>query len=890
MSGFWANNKDSIYSGLKTVGKAGYNGTKTVAKTGYSAGKKHYKNSKSQRDGTTKHKDDEDYSGEDEDDNEGYKYTPPPNRLQDPASFPAPPIRAGQKQYGPDGQVIEATTAMGGQFPNNAASQQPLQPQYQQPSQVQQPSQGQQLPQPQYQQPPQAQYQQSPQPQPQYQQPPQPQYQQPPQAQYQQSPQAQYQQSPQPQPQYQQPPQAQYQQPLQTQQPLQVETNQRSVPPPPQRSVQQAQHSVNQAQYKSAAPVGSPSLPQQFLAQPPVAQVQNQENQLQSEASVELPFNYPTNQAQLQHQNLTQPTFSQSPITGDSPQPVKTPSNEVPFVHQLQNQLQNQSQDKLLQQHPVSNNETEAIMNTPNVAVVNNVSDPSTFTPTYTAVNRQVPHPSVYGNTVSAEFVPSADAVYSTQGDASSVAYNSAVNITPYDPSASGQERDSKRINIPSIDTTALPPPPTHKDRGLNTVNSPTAQSLTSASFSQETPRSSPPIKMTDIDIPDELNETLNNSGTSQDAQKSSEEPEVERIGIAGSYDNLAKVNFAPPPRPYNAVVNQDKAPAAPRKINSSATTALQLPQRRTAPSLIRKTDNPITQETKPSNPVKDFLPPPKPYRASPMDSDNLDKNKSGVLSSGDSRLDNKPSFKGLQPPPPSHNISINSLTHVAPEPITASDDGSESTPTNTGIKLSSEIPISNFAPPPKPFRHVSTDPSNDIEIRKTPVLPVTNNSRSRPGKKAPPPLVKPKPKNLNKSLNSEVSTDPENSDSKDIYNKTQSSANSSAIVEDSELSQVLNKMKLKKTGSIKNVPPSANSSMREQTQKKSPPIIPRKKDTLKTKPPVVPAKKEALKLHNDQGSSGKATEFPEDNDDEFNPFQKYLKQAVPVENDRLHK
>lgn len=95
MSNFWDKNKDSIKSGLVSAGKYGVKGTKYVAKTGYNAGKSQYNAHKGGK-----------RNDSNQDESLSSDSTPAPQPLSDPKNFMAPPLRPGQKQYAPNGVVV----------------------------------------------------------------------------------------------------------------------------------------------------------------------------------------------------------------------------------------------------------------------------------------------------------------------------------------------------------------------------------------------------------------------------------------------------------------------------------------------------------------------------------------------------------------------------------------------------------------------------------------------------------------------------------------------------------------------------------------------------------------------------------------------------------------
>lgn len=149
-----------------------------------------------------------------------------------------------------------------------------------------------------------------------------------------------------------------------------------------------------------------------------------------------------------------------------------------------------------------------------------------------------------------------------------------------------------------------------------------------------------------------------------------------------------------------------------------------------------------------------------------------------------------------------------------------------------------------------------SHDLSADPVARGRIVSPSPARDQETAGKK-PPPAVKPKPHILSAAGASQSLPSPANPPASSI---------APPITDD--LSQELANVHLRKTGS-------RFSAQEVQTKKAvPPPVVPRKSFATKQAPPPVPNKNASLRQ--DQQES--------------NPFERYLKSAVPSEHDRLHK
>ena len=178
--------------------------------------------------------------------------------------------------------------------------------------------------------------------------------------------------------------------------------------------------------------------------------------------------------------------------------------------------------------------------------------------------------------------------------------------------------------------------------------------------------------------------------------------------------------------------------------------------------------------------------------------------------------------------------------------------------------------------------------------------------------RKAPPPVVKPKPKSFSLKVN-ESSNEPT---TKGTTNPLKESGEVEVL---KTITDELSHFKLRKTnvnleelGSLKHVnesspvqsdlddkyvsasgsitpprPPPPRTSV-----KKVPPVVPRKNDNLKKKPPVVPKKKMLLRSLEPRPIKMEGVDWGDksDGNDNLNPFERYKRNVVPQEEDRLHK
>lgn len=404
----------------------------------------------------------------------------------------------------------------------------------------------------------------------------------------------------------------------------------------------------------------------------------------------------------------------------------------------------------------------------------------------------------------------------------------SVPSVTPFDFSDPQERREARRLPTTSVDLSALPPPPTHRDRGSTPDLAPgerapislrsdenlsdgpeVAQQESGFNKPQTRARASSPPRSVPVSDGD-----VSPVAVKKDHES---ESEVEKSGIAGQFDYNVKVDYAPPPKPHRNVADTTSK-------NSTSRVAIPPPKPNLAgedvpPQLPRRQGSSSTLKTNVSN-ESSFLPPPKPFRPTHTSQPaGATSHSSLPTTSARSSAPISIDLSSFPPPPVQRRSSARS---VLSKPASVEGDSGDSKPTPRG-----RIPV-----------------DATFEINQETEL---HNSTDVHGKKAGPPVVKPKPKNLS-------SKGPEHTNGPDV----------SAIA--NELSTV----KLRNTGSgFLNSNPGAK-------KRSPPPAVPRKKDSLKQAPPV-PRKSASLRTRQEE------SEDP-------NPFEHYLKSAVPTENDRLHR
>lgn len=493
--------------------------------------------------------------------------------------------------------------------------------------------------------------------------------------------------------------------------------------------------------------------------------------------------------------------------------------------------------------------------------------------PAYTRARLDSPPPS--GATLHAE---------STSTGSSGPAGESPVpGVTPYEYGSLEARRLASRLPTSPVDLNSLPPPPTHKDRSTpNLVNgSPKPQSgnqdnqapvtrtepinKASADSPQAAPKPAdgalppasvpPPYNLATQAVAPVLprrtsktSDVVSQEEPTTETTSVAENTEVEARGIAGKFDYDVKVDYAPPPKPHRNVPVTSSKPSIPRKptISTSGVNSAGTSNSLTRPVLPKRqsTEPPIGSTAVPASAERTFEPPPKPFRRtetqSTQRSSHSTKSSIPVTNAGDESYSSVQDVSSFPPPPVRSRPSTQSV--VSAHHL------------DNGDPL--EIHPRGRLPPSVP----STDQN---ESTNTSAESITGK------KKAPPPTVKPKPK----GLLSRAST------TENLQSMAPEHTNPTGI---SAITEELSHIHLRKTGRTLGTEPehhSLNSSL--ATKKTPPPVVPRKKDSLKHAPPV-PMKSSSLRSKpNEQEESAAA--------DKGNPFELYLKDAVPSEENRFH-
>lgn len=988
--GFWDDNKDSITSGLKSAGKYGYQGTKYVAKTGYKAGKKHYNTSKSQRDKRSgKNKSDEEI----ESDEEEFERKPADIRtLKNPNSFPPPPLKSGQRTY--TGQQQQQQMPSGEFYSTSQAAYQaqpgvsPMgQPQYAQPQYAQYPQQ-------------------------------------------QQAPVAQ--QTPPYGPQGQQmPPYGSYSNSTSFQ-----SLPQQNQPP----NTIQSQVSLNSGpQQNTGFPSQSPGYGYSQVADPTQPQQQPPQNnqQYQQQQSPQNPATqygsqgvpnfgqpqYPSNPQQMgQPQQQPPSQFGQQvlpppvqpqqqpqfpPQAGQPVLPTPGQSSFNAFGQQQQQQPQQQQQQVQQQQPPNQNAVPGPYSNEFNSASAYGQPMPNSMNMQGTIQNYGTPpmqsqppiggQPPIPGRMQSQppqppQALPPRNA-YQAEPSFNSSQSTPHFEVAPYDPEAPAPR---PKIDMPTVDVTNLPPPPTHRDRGAarkpestpSVGSSPDANKKTLPSVT-----SSPEVSSSQIN-----SEPIAMTNEPDSADKQSDECAT-KSSILGHYD--VKLNFAPPPKPFRHVPNSEpsdharkrftpeqKAPVLPSRNNSVLSDQ---PSRAKSESIepVPSVSSGEVQEA----PISNFLPPPKPFRhtekqqgqgtglpsftktndISQTPSREEVENVKPLLQpkpesqfqprSGPAYMETQP-IQNFQPPPkpfrrPQQERSFSSDNESTTDNDSANrvdrseannsrgrgrivkhDDaharyksetsdekehGEYSQNTSTGFGRK-KAPTPPPPPPHKPERlgeaAIATEIKNikgSNNHEKSPSPPAAVSLPTRPPiqasestKKAPRPVVKPKPKILSLKTNEP----PKELIRKDTTNLVKESGQDEKL---NSITNELSQFKLRKTnvnledlGNSKKLKESSpiDSDLDENyvsasgsvspprpppprsSATKVPPLVLKKNDNLKKKPPIVPKKKSLLKALEPRPIGMERTGSLDNSDDgdNLNPFERYKRNVVPQEEDRLHK
>ena len=450
--------------------------------------------------------------------------------------------------------------------------------------------------------------------------------------------------------------------------------------------------------------------------------------------------------------------------------------------------------------------------------------------------------------------------------------------VTPFDQVAYEENKEKNKIGIKQTDISSFAPPPSHRDRDanmrlkrtINTSNSTSSLPSSNRSISQmknkantASPTDSPPnLGGGSIDEP-----TTESEANVDSSETKSDEPP--KAAVLGSYEEPT-TSFAPPPKPRGISVAPKSTQPSTSKIGTnnvhsnprSVPERPSLPTRSTASSLDTTTRN--IRQTTPSNNKKgseelqapilgtyvekpvEFVPPPKPFRH---------------VESGNNKNHNN---MGSGPPPSTSTVS-SPHPPLLSAPLT--NNGTPITKNTPEVKPKpSMVPPSNstmkdpstFLPPPKPFRHSESLPESGSST-------VDDESHPLVTKKKAPPPVKPKKPNMLSASNS--------------FNNGSSSSLTPP-------GYTLEKRSTTSSIGKKNRPPVVKPKPKNLSRSNTNPMneITNELNSFNLGHTHVGPPVPSSRQHGKNTSSAS-----NETEDESNPFAIYKKDAVPLDEDRIH-
>ena len=463
--------------------------------------------------------------------------------------------------------------------------------------------------------------------------------------------------------------------------------------------------------------------------------------------------------------------------------------------------------------------------------------------------------------------------------------------VKPFNQAAYEENKDKKMIEIKQSDISTFAPPPSHKDRGANMRPRRTLNGSNSTGSLQTSNRNIASMKnsvetttqnRSTPTIPDNKSETSNSeTGSIEVESQETKSDEPPKAAVLGAYQEPT-TTFAPPPKPRGIPQPVRNSPAVarsgPKIVSPASTTSLparpSLPTRSTGSSIeptqpaaeiasqTSETSSIATSAKEPEEhkapilgtyvekPVA-FAPPPKPFRdVETNQHKQVGSSSVPVASSSQTSISSGP------PPPartslPSRGDSTTSVgSDSKPKPHVVS-------PPNSGNMRD----VSSFLPPPKPFRHTESTQE------KTPSREVDENKPLVTKKKAPPPVKPKKPNMLNNSSFSKVYSTPSDSPTP------------------------LTKRSTAPTLGKKNPPPVVKPKPKNLSRTNTSPIndIANELSSVHLRhtrqgPPVPTSR------HHSEPSIPDATGTTKTNtENDVNPFSIYKKDAVPLDEDRIH-
>ncbi|ONH66057.1 Altered inheritance of mitochondria protein 3 [Cyberlindnera fabianii] len=506
-------------------------------------------------------------------------------------------------------------------------------------------------------------------------------------------------------------------------------------------------------------------------------------------------------------------------------------------------------------------------------------------------------------------------------------------------PQMQAQQQQPEISAIPSPDLSNLPVPP--KTAGINTppvsvpaqipvtapAQAPTSQkpdlppivTQPSPSLSSRTPISIPAVTVGGgLPAVSVGSGVPTSTGTSTPVAHAAEEEKPVVKGIAGTYDYKVDVKFAPPPKHMamnttpqgkHAISTGKKSsvpPAAPSRTGSSAKPPAPLPQRSsvgTSPAVSTNTTGsagpppPPARTSSTTHSTSNFPPPPKPTNPTTKTTNAFPPPPKPT--NPHSHAVNAPS------PVPSRASVVSpaaSVTSAAPPPYAVDDPSTSNSsvpPPASPPPTSAQRPVfdmNKFAPPPKPFRkpdqetstpHKVTSPPPTV-VSPPPVRPKPEVNLPPPVKPKPsaPPPVKPKPSGINIDVSSKPKP-PTPGPKPNISPNTKKPTPPPVKPKPSFDKATPPPVKPKPSALGGKAPPPVKPKPSGLSDK---PSAPSKPASLSGFGNVVSELKKAESKH-DVVNQSKDTKIDEEEEDfEDNPFKRYLKAAVPSQDDRFGK
>ena len=430
----------------------------------------------------------------------------------------------------------------------------------------------------------------------------------------------------------------------------------------------------------------------------------------------------------------------------------------------------------------------------------------------------------------------------SADNSSSSPTSSSSIIVKPYQWMDPEERKQKNRIELPKVNPEAIIPPPLHRDRSLTPSNlkspSPIHAALLERKSTSPVPiATSSIVKETPADHPNNTSQTFSH-------------------GIAGVHEE-STVSFPPPPKSSTFRNADVQTPTVSKSTSNEPITAPVASTRQFA----SRTSHRVPRNGDPRNKADDlppaavlgnydynvevgFAPPPKPYRSQEQHQQQHPKqhqpwNSQPPLQKGSSSARQLP-----QVPARSSSSSVPQTLPVEPTSEPLAEPPTESSNVSSTMAM---LSLDELSPPPQRSVALTSAPAPDLPDRTfdppprystqetiPPIYKPAEITRRETNTKKGPPPVKPKPNNLHSSSARKVS-----------------------------------------------------------------PQVPKKKDTLRAHAaPPVPQKKFTLsdletKLsHTTDRHANAGVSNVEDEEDsvESNPFRRYLKNAVPKENDHIHK